>query len=106
EQLEFFIENKRDLAHQYKTFFENTSISFVVEPEKSRSNYWFNAIMLKDVQERDEFLTYTNDNGVMTRPVWILMNKLTMFKDSLTGNLDNAEWIEARLVNIPSSVIL
>ena len=55
-------------------------------------------------EARDEFLTETNANGVMTRPVWNLMNRLEMYKDCQVTDLSNAEWIEARLVNIPSSV--
>ena len=42
----------------------------------------------------------------MTRPVWKLMNSLSMFKNAQTGNLDNAKYFEERVINIPSSVIL
>jgi perosamine synthetase len=59
---------------------------------------------LSDREERDAFLEYTNKNGVMTRPSWTLMNKLEMFKHCLTADLENAQFIEDRLVNIPSSV--
>jgi perosamine synthetase len=104
EQLDGFLANKRELASLYKNFFSGTEIGFVNEPTHSHSNYWLCAVMLKSIEERDEFLTYTNDHGVMTRPAWRLMNKLEMFKNSLKGNLENAEWIEDRLVNIPSSV--
>ena len=104
EQLDAFIENKRELATLYSNFFKNTSIDFVSEPENCASNYWLNAVLLKDLKERDSFLEFTNKNNVMTRPVWTLMTKLEMFKDSIKGNIDNAEWLEDRLVNIPSSV--
>jgi len=33
-----------------------------------------------------------------------LMNKLEMYKNCETGNLDNSEWLEDRVVNIPSGV--
>jgi len=103
EQLDGFLKSKRELASSYQSHFAGTDIQFVNEPEHSRSNYWLCAILLKDKNTRDEFLQYTNDNGVMTRPVWRLMNKLVMFKDAMHGNLDNSELIENRLVNIPSS---
>ena len=61
-------------------------------------------LFLRDRQERDLFLDFTNSNGVMTRPSWRLMNKLPMFNDCGSTNLDNAEWVEERAVNIPSSV--
>ncbi len=104
ENLDLFISKKRELAKQYYDFFNNKEIMFVSEPENSKSNYWLNSVLLNDRDERDKFLSYTNDNKVMTRPVWTLMNKLEMFKNCPKGNLDNSEWIEDRLVNIPSSV--
>jgi dTDP-4-amino-4,6-dideoxygalactose transaminase len=79
-------------------------IKFMLEPSEAKSNYWLCAILLKDKTTRDEFLQFTNDHGVMTRPVWALMNKLVMFKEALHGNLDNAQYLEDRIVNIPSSV--
>ena len=104
ENLQLFIEKQRDLAKKYNNFFKDIEIEFIKEPKNSQSNYWLNAVILKDKQERDEFLKYTNDNSVMTRSIWRLMNKLDMFKDAQIGNLDNAEWLEDRVVNISSSV--
>ena len=108
EKLDEFIANKRETAKKYKEFFDeffdNEDIEFIIEPKNSFSNYWLNAIILKSRKERDEFLQYTNENGIMTRPIWTLMNKLSMFKDCQTDNLENAEWLEDRVVNIPSSV--
>ena len=78
-------------------------MEFIKEPVGSVSNYWLNGLILKDENERNEFLEYTNSNGVMTRPIWKLMNKLEMFIGAQTGNLENSEWLEKRIVNIPSS---
>lgn len=104
EMLSRFVENKRELAERYASFFETNNITLVREIEDARSNYWLNAIALADRDQRDEFLAYSNDHKVMTRPIWRLLNKLEMFSDAHTGNLDNAEWLEDRIVNIPSSV--
>lgn len=104
EKLDEFLENKRELSNQYKAFFETTDIEFIVEPKEARSNYWLNAVILKDRAQRDNFLEATNANGVMTRPIWTLMNRLDMLKDAQCGNLDNALWLEDLIVNIPSSV--
>ena len=106
EQLETFIENKRNLASHYISFFKNRSISFIPEPAYSRSNYWLCSVLLKDLKERDEFLSFTNEHGVMTRPAWRLMNKLTMFSNAPHVDLGNAQFLEERLVNLPSSVRL
>jgi perosamine synthetase len=106
EQLEKIIASKRSLANAYKNFFSSTPYKFISEKAETRSNYWLNAILLNDENERDAFLTYTNDNNIMTRPSWKLMSKLAMFKNAPCDKLDDAEWIEERLVNIPSSPVL
>ncbi len=104
ENIEEIIVNKRKTAEKYKSFCENNHINFVEEPENSKSNYWLNALILENKEEREQFLEYTNNNKVMTRPIWGLMNKLPMFSDCQTDNLLNTQWLEERVVNIPSSV--
>ncbi len=105
EQLAEIIKSKRQLAEKYEQFFKDTDIKFCKEPENSKSNYWLNAVILKDRIERDNFLEYTNKNGVMTRPIWELMNRLPMFKNCQCENIENAEWLTDRVINIPSSVV-
>jgi len=104
EQLDSFIDDKRELAKRYQEFFEPLGILFVHEPQHARSNYWLNAIILPDRKTRDEFLKATNEAKVMTRPAWKLLNQLEMYRDCQTDALTNARWLEERVVNIPSSV--
>lgn len=107
ENLERYVENKRETAQIYADFFKNIpDITFFTEPENCRSNYWLNVVMLKDKAAQQEFLEYTNNHGVMTRPVWELMNRLEMFKHCESDGLKNTEWLADRIVNIPSSVRL
>ena len=106
EQLNGFLNSKRSLAKSYENFFNSINMHFFSEHTDSKANYWLNSIILKDRSHRDLFLDETNSQGVMTRPIWKLMNKLPMFKHAQCGNLKNSEWLEGRVVNIPSSVIL
>ena len=106
EQLEKFLASKRDLAVKYEEFFTSNKINFITEPKNSKSNYWLQAILLDNVKQRDEFLDFTNKNSVMTRPIWKLMNELEMYKNCQKTDLKNAKYLEERVVNIPSSVIL
>jgi perosamine synthetase len=106
EQLNGFLKSKRFLAKSYEEFFNGSDIQFFSEPENSKSNYWLNSIILKDDSQRNLFLDETNSQSVMTRPIWTLMNKLPMFKEAQCGDLTNSEWLEERVVNIPSSVVL
>ncbi len=106
EQLPVYIERKRNLAKAYETFFADKPMTFIQEPPESKANYWLNAILLKDRAERDEFLAYMNDHGIMVRPVWDLLNELGLFDGIQYGDLATAKDIANRLVNLPSSVLL
>jgi perosamine synthetase len=106
ESLDYLLTLKRTLAEQYKEFFKNSEFTFLSEPENCKSNYWLNAIITKDRQQRDELLEFTNKNGVMTRPIWELMSRLPMFTDCQTDGLENSMWFADRVVNIPSSAII
>jgi perosamine synthetase len=106
EKLNNFIINKRNLANKYNFFFKRTDYKFFKEPKNCKSNYWLNSIILKNKSQRNKFLKETNFKGIKTRPVWKLMNKLPMFKNSQFDDLKNSKWLEDRVVNIPSSVTL
>lgn len=105
EQLEAFISSKRELAARYAQLLEGSELQFFHEPEGCRSNYWLNAVICESHEHRDALLKATNDRGVMTRPIWQLMNHLPLYARCLRGDLTNAEWLEARVVNLPSSVL-
>ena len=105
EHIEEYVASKRETAHAYEEFFKTMDdIEFFVEPEGCRSNYWLNVVILKDKEAQQSFLQYTNDNGVMTRPIWELMNRLPMFEHCENDGLKNTIWFADRVVNIPSSV--
>jgi perosamine synthetase len=106
-QLECFdaiLSNKRKTALLYRQFFDSVNVPFIVEPENAQSNYWLNAILFANRNERDEFLEDSNDNGVQTRPAWTLLHKLPPYQCCQHTETPNAEYIEDRLVNIPSSI--
>lgn len=106
EVLDTILKSKRERALSYARFFETQTPVFIKEPVNAQSNFWLNAVVLENKAERDKFLKVTNEAGVMTRPIWQLMNKLDMFKSCQTGELDNSDWLEERIVNIPSGVKL
>lgn len=105
EHLDDFIADKRATASAYAEYFKYVDdIEFFVEPENSFSNYWLNVVILKDCDAQQVFLQETNDNGVMTRPIWELMTRLPMFENCEHDGLKNTVWFADRVVNIPSSV--
>jgi len=109
EELPGFLAAKRKLAESYRTNFAGIKgVRFFTEPEFAQSNYWLNVLLLEPqyAGQRDALLTATNDLGIMTRPAWTLMHKLTMFADCPRMDLGVAESLESRLINIPSSAVL
>ena len=109
EQLLGFIEKKRNLAGRYQVAFQDIpGIRFFTEPDFARSNYWLNVLILDEefARERDNLLESTNNAGIMTRPLWTLMHKLSMYHDCPRMDLSVAEDLESRVINIPSSACL
>ena len=105
EHLDEFIADKRETARTYADYFKDKEdIEFFTEPENCYSNYWLNVVILPDRDAQQRFLQETNDNGVMTRPIWELMNRLPMFEHCQHDSLENTIWFADRVVNIPSSV--
>lgn len=105
EHIEEYVASKRETAKAYEEFFKDIpEIEFFVDLPDTRSNYWLNVVILKDKEAQLNFLEYTNDNGVMTRPIWELMNRLPMFENCERDGLKNTIWFADRVVNIPSSV--
>lgn len=104
EQLPGFLQNKRLLAKEYETFFKDRGINFRTEQPDTKANYWLMCIELENKEERDLFLRETNDNKVMTRPIWQLIFKSPLYSNFQRDNQKNAIFLEERIINIPSSV--
>jgi len=104
EQLNALIENKRILASEYASFFATQGINFREELENTTANYWLMCIEMENKTDRDLFLKFSNENKVMTRPIWQLMHRLPMYSYCQRDEQGNALFLEERIVNIPSSV--
>jgi perosamine synthetase len=105
EQLETFRDSKRNLAELYDEFFSKMDdIEFIKEPKDAESNYWLQALMLSSKEQRDAFLEFMNERGIMCRPIWKLINTLPMYTNAQCDALTNSKYLQDRVVNIPSSV--
>ncbi len=103
EQLDLFLADKRKLAIEYANYFLERGIKFRKEQPHTKANYWLMCIELENKKERDLFLKETNDNGVMTRPIWQLIYKSSFYSCFQKDDQKNALFLEQRIVNIPSS---
>ena len=105
EKIDEMLKKKRWLSKQYKDFFNNIDIEFITEPEKTKSNYWQNAILLKNKEERNSFIEYSESKGIMTRPLWNRIDSMDIYKSFQSYKTDDFDYILDRIVNIPSSCV-
>lgn len=106
EQLEIMKKSKKNIYNQYKSFLKGKGLKLVDIPQNTDWNYWLMSILLDDKKDRDIFLEETNNKGINTRPIWKLMYNLPMYQNSQRDSQENAEYLEQRIVNLPSSATL
>ncbi len=106
EQLTGMLAAKRELFQRYSVALASVEgVKLVVEPAQCRSNYWLQTLLLDaaHADQRDAILVATNEEGLMTRPAWILMHELSPFEGCPRMELKGARSLVQRLINIPSS---
>lgn len=103
ERLPSLIASKQTVAAEYRQFFAEQGYQTVEPLADSNSNFWLSSVCLKSKAERDDFLLFTNQRGVGTRPVWKLMTELPMYKQHPRTELENALRWESVVVSLPSS---
>ncbi|EAH6800613.1 aminotransferase LegC [Campylobacter coli] len=105
ENLELFLENKRELAKIYKDFFKNhDKCKFIDEKSNEKSNFWLNTLLFKNENLRNIFLEECLKNNIFVRPIWKSLPSLKAFQNCQSDELINTKNLEKRLVNLPSSV--
>jgi len=104
EKMDEFLSAKRKLFAKYAAAFKDCDeAELLVEPPNCQSNYWLQAIILKNKKYRDEVLEKTNTAKIFTRPIWQPMHHLPYLQDCPKMDLSCAEDMFARVINIPSS---
>jgi perosamine synthetase len=104
EKLPQMLSIKAGIADRYRKFCVANGVAMLDARAGATANFWLNAILVDSKEDRDAILEYTNSRGIMTRPIWRLMSELAMYRDCQTDGLENSRWLEARVVNLPSSV--
>ncbi|MDC0460787.1 LegC family aminotransferase [Candidatus Pelagibacter sp.] len=106
EILPKILESKRIISKKYFEWGKKNGIEFIKDRKNTKSNFWLNTIKTNSLSERNKILEHTNNNGVMTRPVWAPMHKMKIYEKCEKMDLSNTEWLCDRLINVPSSPIL
>lgn len=106
ENLQKKLKNKREIFKKYdKEFKKINGVHLKKEPKNCKSNYWLNTLIIdKDKKsQRKIILKKTNQKNIMTRACWMPMHHFSHFKKFPKMNLDTADQIYERAINIPSS---
>lgn len=95
---------KRKLFLFYKKSFKDClGVDILREPKDTKSNYWLQAIILKNSKYKvKNLINYASNKNVQFRPVWKLMHKLKHLKNYPKMNLSNSSNHEKKLITIPS----
>lgn len=106
EKIPTFIQQKRELTKHYMQWLSNLEgVHLFKEPANTKSNYWLQTILLDDHINRDEVLSFLNEQGVMSRPIWTPMHYLAIYQNCPKSDLNVTEQLNRRVVNIPSTPI-
>lgn len=102
EEFPTLLENKRKMDHFYRTQLNGVGdIVFQEVSDDVDANCWLFTFKTKYMRQ---LLSYLNDNGVQSRPFWMPMNQLEMFKNDIFISNDNqSEQVYASSISIPSS---
>ena len=106
ELLPKILKSKRMISEKYLEWGKKNGIDFIKDRKYTKSNFWLNTAITNSLSERNKMLEYTNNKGVITRPVWTPMHKMEIYQKFKKMDLSNTEWLYDRLINVPSSPIL
>ena len=102
EQLPGFIKRKQEIIDLYKQELKGVGdIRFQQVSSDVKPNWWLPTIM---TEKQKAVLKILNDNKMQSRPFWVPMNQLRMFKENIYYNKnDRSKFVYQRCLSIPCS---
>jgi len=107
EQLEGFVEAKRETAAHYRRLLDGVpGVSVVGEAPWARSTYWMTSVLLDRRAYPDVrgLLRRLNDEGIGARPLWRPLHLQPVYAGSLAYRVEVAERLYESGVSLPCSV--
>jgi aminotransferase in exopolysaccharide biosynthesis len=97
-----FLQRKKEIIAFYKNGLQGVGdITFQKVDDDVNPNWWLPTIM---TEKQKQVLKILNDNKMQSRPFWVPMNKLPMFKDTIYyTNNDKSDYIYRKCLSIPCS---
>jgi len=107
EQLDSFIERKKEIFFQYNSGLENTSMLSIADvPGFADNNHWLTVLIADPEFKRDKIMERLFKNNIHSRPVWKLNHQQAPYKNCQYPNIVNAHVLVDSSLCLPSSVVL
>lgn len=110
DELEHFIEVKKNNFESYKTFLSDVEgISLIPFRNDIRGNYWFYSLIInKDILaiDRDQLMHRLIEEGIQCRPVWKLNHTQDVYKNCYSYKIQKSFHYESNILNVPCSTNL
>ncbi|MEZ7500382.1 LegC family aminotransferase [Flavobacterium sp. Arc3] len=102
EEFPTLLDNKKRMDSHYRSQLSAVGdIEFQYVSPEVEANCWLFTFKTKHMRE---LLAYLNDNGVQSRPFWVPMNQLEMFKEDIYVSIDDhSNQVYQSSISIPSS---
>lgn len=107
EQIDSFIEKKRQNAALYNSLIENISgITLPFEADKCKNVFWMYSVLIQDDFgiSRDEVMRQLKEKSIDTRPFFYPLNQLPMYKNDDVFPVTDE--MSKKGINLPSAITL
>jgi len=101
EQVDDFIQRKRQIAEFYKSSFIDLQIKFHEEHKDVYHSYWMCSILVNEPEQRDKLRDFLEKKGIETRPLFYPVHTMPMYSDQFQKH-SVAEYLGWRGINLPS----
>lgn len=101
EQIDKFINKKRQIANWYKKYLKDLPVKFHDEIGNVKHTYWMNSILVKNIETREPLREYLKENGIETRPTFYPIHTMPIYSEKYEKHAV-AEDIALRGINLPS----
>lgn len=107
EKLQEFVKIKRNIFTQYKRFFDNKNIGYMIQEDKNMEcNYWVSLLRFDETKKINIFELIKNMNkiGIQLRPIWKPLSLNRAFKCyETTSKLNISRKMYLNTIGLPSS---
>jgi len=106
EQLPRFLKAKQKLHALYQGALQKIpDVNLLGQPDRCQSNFWLQTLVLKRGRERElePILAKLHAEKILARPAWNPLHHAPPFIGFPRMNLDTAESLARRILNLPSS---